>query len=49
MPQPLSVSTDRIALPAMGAASLLSRLPERAPLDGSGVIVEVYPAAALHQ
>jgi len=46
---PLSVSSDRIAIPAMRAAALLSRLPERAPLDGSGVIVEVYPAAALRR
>jgi predicted nuclease with RNAse H fold len=46
---PLSVSTDRIALPAMRAASLLSRLPERVMLDGSGVVVEAYPAAALRQ
>lgn len=49
LPQPLSVSTDRIALPAMRAASLLSLLAERMPLDGSGIIVEVYPAAALNQ
>jgi len=46
---PLSVSTDRIALPAMRAAALLSRLPERVVLDGSGVVVEVYPAAALRE
>jgi Protein of unknown function (DUF429) len=46
---PLSVSTDRIALPAMRAAALLSRLPERVMLDGSGVVVEAYPAAALRQ
>ncbi|MCU1493849.1 MAG: hypothetical protein JWO62_1613 [Acidimicrobiaceae bacterium] len=44
---PLSVSSDRIALPAMRAAALLSRLPDRVPRDGSGVVVEVYPAAAL--
>jgi hypothetical protein len=43
----LSVSTDRIALPAVRAAALLSRLPERVARDGSGVVVEVYPAAAL--
>jgi predicted nuclease with RNAse H fold len=47
MPPPLSVSTDRIALPAMRIAALLSRLPVRTALDGSGVVVEVYPAAAL--
>jgi hypothetical protein len=46
---PLSVSTDRIALPAMRAAALLSRLPERPPLDGSGVVVEAYPAASLRR
>jgi predicted nuclease with RNAse H fold len=46
---PLSVATDRIALPAMRAAALLSRLPERISLDGSGVVVEVYPAAALRR
>jgi predicted nuclease with RNAse H fold len=49
LPQPLSVSTDRIALPAMRAAALLSALTERVPLDGSGVVVEVYPAAALNR
>jgi predicted nuclease with RNAse H fold len=49
LPQPLSVSTDRIALPAMRAASLISSLAERMPLDGSGVVVEVYPAAALNR
>jgi hypothetical protein len=48
-PPPLSVSTDRIALPAMRAASLLSGLPDRIPLDGSGVITEAYPAAALRR
>ena len=47
MRPPLSVSTDRIALPAMRAAALLSRLPEPVARDGSGVVVEVYPAAAL--
>ena len=49
MSPPLSVSTDRIALPAMRVAALLSRLPVRAPLDGSGVVAEVYPAAALRR
>jgi predicted nuclease with RNAse H fold len=44
---PLSVSTDRIALPAMRAAALLSHLADRGPLDGSGLVVEAYPAAAL--
>jgi len=47
--QPLSVSTDRIALPAMRAASLLSGLPDRLALDGSGVVTEAYPAAALRR
>ena len=47
LPQPLSVSADRIALPAMRAAALISTLPEKVSLDGSGVVVEVYPAAAL--
>ena len=40
---PLSVSTDRIAYPALRAAPLLSGKPR----DGSGQVVEVYPAAAL--
>jgi predicted nuclease with RNAse H fold len=47
---PLSVSADRIAIPAMRAAAVLSRLAEAGePVarDGSGRIVEVYPAAAL--
>jgi hypothetical protein len=47
--QPLSVSSNRIALPAMRAAALLSRLPDPVALDGSGVVVEVYPAAALRR
>ena len=46
---PLSVSTDKIAFPAMRAAAVLSRLPERMALDGSGPVVEVYPAAALRR
>jgi Protein of unknown function (DUF429) len=46
---PLSVSTDRIALPAMRAAALLARMPERLPIDGSGVVVEAYPAGALRR
>lgn len=47
---PLSVSTDRIGVPAMRAAALFSRLKDQgAPVsrDGSGRVVEVYPAAAL--
>jgi predicted nuclease with RNAse H fold len=43
---PLSVSTDRIGIPAMRAARLLARLGDP-PRDGSGLVVEVYPAAAL--
>ena len=46
---PLSVSTDRISIPAMRAAAVLSSLPVPVPLDGSEVVVEVYPAAALRQ
>lgn len=46
---PLSVSADRISLPAMRAAALLSRLPHRSARDGSGMVVEVYPAAALRR
>jgi hypothetical protein len=48
-PPPLSVSTDRIALPAMRAAVLFSSLPDLLPLDGSGVVTEAYPAAALRR
>jgi len=44
---PLSVSTDRIAIPAMRAASLFQSLDTPVARDGSGVVVEVYPAAAL--
>jgi predicted nuclease with RNAse H fold len=49
MSQPLSVAADRIALPAMRAAALLSRLSRLSALDGTGAIVEVYPAAALRR
>jgi len=47
--RPLSVSSDRIAYPAVRAARLLSRLgPDRpARRDGSDGIIEVYPAGAL--
>lgn len=45
----LSVSTDLIAIPAMRAAAVLSRLRTRPALDGSGVFVEVYPAGALQR
>lgn len=47
---PLSVSTDRIAYPALRWAGIEARLREAgidAARDGSGVISEVYPAAAL--
>jgi predicted nuclease with RNAse H fold len=44
---PLSVSTDRIGITAMRAAALLSRMGSHTALDGSGVVIEVYPAAAL--
>ncbi len=46
---PLSVSTDRIGIPAMRCAALLAAAAPGAALDGSGVIVEVYPAAALRR
>jgi predicted nuclease with RNAse H fold len=48
-PPLLSVSTDLISIPAMRAAAVLSRLPEKVALDGSGVVVEVYPALALRR
>jgi predicted nuclease with RNAse H fold len=47
---PLSVSTDRIAHPAMRAAGLLARLAaagQAVDRAGAGVVVEVYPAASL--
>lgn len=47
---PLSVASDKIALTAMRASVLLARLKSagrRVALDGSGDVVEVYPAAAL--
>ena len=40
---PLSVSSDRIAYPALRAAPLLQGMPR----DGSGTVLEVYPAVAL--
>jgi predicted nuclease with RNAse H fold len=46
---PLSVSADRISLPAMRAAALLSHVAQHSARDGSGVVVEVYPAAALRR
>jgi predicted nuclease with RNAse H fold len=47
LPLPLSVATDRIAIPAMRAAALFVKITPRIALDGSGVVTEVYPAAAL--
>lgn len=47
---PLSVSTDRIAHPALRWAGIEARLRDRGldvARDGSGGICEVYPAAAL--
>lgn len=47
---PLSVSTDRIAHPAMRWAGIEARLRDDGvdvARDGSGIICEVYPAAAL--
>ena len=47
---PLSVAADRIGLAAMRCAGLLARLAAAGQLvdrAGSGVVVEVYPAAAL--
>lgn len=47
---PLSVSTDRIARAAMRWAGIETRLRDEgidATRDGSGLIAEVYPAAAL--
>lgn len=49
--RPLSVSTDKIAYIALRAAGILHALGERDPSDarrdGSGLVVEVYPGAAL--
>jgi predicted nuclease with RNAse H fold len=48
--RPLSVAADRIGHTAMRAAGLLARLAaEGHPVDrtGTGVVVEVYPAASL--
>lgn len=50
--QPLSVSSDRIAMTAFRCAGLLSGLAKsshRVERAGSGLVVEVYPAAALRQ
>ncbi len=48
--RPLSVSADRIAAVAMRGAGVLSGLAaqgHRVARDGSGMLVETYPAAAL--
>jgi predicted nuclease with RNAse H fold len=48
---PLSVAADRIAHTAMRCAGLLAQLARKGqPVDrcGTGVVVEVYPAASLH-
>ncbi|HEV2106923.1 MAG TPA: DUF429 domain-containing protein, partial [Thermomicrobiales bacterium] len=45
---PLSVSSDLIAITAMRCAGLLATLDTR-DRSGSGSVVEVYPAVALHQ
>ena len=44
---PLSVSTDRIGVPALRAARVLADIPAAADRSGRGPVVEVYPAAAL--
>jgi len=44
---PLSVSTDRIGIPAARAALILSDFARPLDRTGDGKIVEVYPAAAL--
>lgn len=45
--RPLSVSTDRIAIPAMRAARLLTSADATFDRAGGGKVVEVYPAASL--
>lgn len=46
---PLSVAADRIGHTAIRLAALMAQLGDhiRSPLDGSGALAEVYPAAAL--
>ncbi|ACY17621.1 DUF429 domain-containing protein [Haliangium ochraceum] len=46
---PLSVSSDRIALPALRCAGLLDRLAVRDRAGLEQPVYEVYPALALHQ
>jgi predicted nuclease with RNAse H fold len=51
-PAPLSVSSDKIAVPTMRCAHLLDRIAVAGrPVDraGSGLVVEVYPAVALRR
>ncbi|MEU1088350.1 DUF429 domain-containing protein [Streptomyces sp. NPDC005892] len=48
--RPLSVAADKLGVVAMRAVDLLERLSEEGPVvprDGSGPVVEVYPAFAL--
>jgi hypothetical protein len=50
--QPLSVSTDKIGIPALRMAALMVRLAQAGgPIDrtGAGRFVEVYPAATLRR
>ncbi|MFE0645109.1 DUF429 domain-containing protein [Streptomyces sp. NPDC058877] len=50
--RPLSVAADKLGIVAMRAVALLERLAGAAPAiprDGSGSVVEVYPAFALMQ
>lgn len=46
---PLSVSTDRIGVPAMRVAALMGCMGGLVDRTGSGTLVEVYPAAALRR
>ena len=45
--RPLSVSTDKIAVPAMRAARLLGLVDRNLDRLGGGRLIEVYPAASL--
>lgn len=45
--RPLSVSTDKISIPAMRAARLLTSAEASFDRAGGGRVVEVYPAASL--
>ncbi len=45
--RPLSVSSDKIAIPAMRAAHLFSVIEPDMDRSGHGKLVEVYPASAL--